>query len=134
MSSEERQKAVQNSRSCFLCLDRRHLIAKCRGKNFMYDLWQKHPILLCRNIQVESKSPVSVKIRKDESKETIPQLDETFGNLARTPNVLLQTLMVTLRGRDMTSPRKHFRANRFENHSRKIDVDKLFIYHLSHRV
>ncbi|GBL88545.1 hypothetical protein AVEN_159126-1 [Araneus ventricosus] len=33
MSSEERQKAVQNSRSCFLCLDRGHVIAKCREKN-----------------------------------------------------------------------------------------------------
>ncbi|GBN89370.1 hypothetical protein AVEN_139947-1 [Araneus ventricosus] len=34
----------------------------------------------------------------------------------------------------MGCPRKHFRANRFGNHSRKIDVEELFINHLSHRV
>ncbi|GBN04359.1 hypothetical protein AVEN_214729-1 [Araneus ventricosus] len=31
-----------------------------------------------------------------------------------------------------TSPLKHFRANRFGSHSRKIDVEKLFMNHLSH--
>ncbi|GBM42541.1 hypothetical protein AVEN_3347-1 [Araneus ventricosus] len=100
MSSEERQKAVQNSRSCFLCLEKGHVIAKCRRKTSCVICGKKHHILLCRNIQAGSKSPVSVNIRKNESKETVPQRDETLANLARTPNVLLQTLMVTLRGRD----------------------------------
>ncbi|GBN78708.1 hypothetical protein AVEN_215149-1 [Araneus ventricosus] len=100
MSTEERQKAVQNSRSCFLCLEKGHVIAKCRRKTSCVICGKKHHILLCRNIQAGSKSPVSVNIRKDESKETVIQRDETLANLARTPNVLLQTLMVTLRGRD----------------------------------
>ncbi|GBM13243.1 hypothetical protein AVEN_61738-1, partial [Araneus ventricosus] len=100
MSTEERQKAVQNSRSCFLCLEKGHVIAKCRRKTSCVICGKKHHILLCRNIQAGSKSPVSVNIRKDEGKETVTQRDETLANLARTPNVLLQTLMVTLRGRD----------------------------------
>ncbi|GBN70483.1 hypothetical protein AVEN_93934-1 [Araneus ventricosus] len=100
MSSEKRQKAVQNSRSCFLCLEKGHVIAKCRRKTSCGICGKKHHILLCRNIQARTKSPVSVNVRKDESKETVPQRDETLANLARTPNVLLQTLMVTLRGRD----------------------------------
>ncbi|GBN14932.1 hypothetical protein AVEN_249823-1 [Araneus ventricosus] len=100
MSTEERQKAVQNSRSCFLCLEKGHVIAKCRRKTSCVICGKKHHILLCRNIQAGSKSPVSVNIRKDESKETVTQRDETLANLARTPNVLLRTLMVTLKGRD----------------------------------
>ncbi|GBM92389.1 hypothetical protein AVEN_213228-1 [Araneus ventricosus] len=34
----------------------------------------------------------------------------------------------------ISCPRKYFRANRFGNHSRKIDVDNLLMNHLSHRV
>ncbi|GBM20292.1 hypothetical protein AVEN_195855-1 [Araneus ventricosus] len=108
MSSEERQKAVQNSRSCFLCLEKEHVIAKCRRKTSCVICGKKHHILLCRNIQ---SAPVSVNIRKDESKETVTQRDETLANLARTPNVLLQTLMVTLRGRD--KKRQYRRYYRF---------------------
>ncbi|GBN83113.1 hypothetical protein AVEN_91017-1 [Araneus ventricosus] len=100
MSSEEKQKAVQNSRSCFLCLEKGHVIAKCRRKTSCMICGKKHGIHLCRNIQAGSKSPVSVNIRKGESKETVPQRDETLANLVRTPNLLLQTLMVTLRGQD----------------------------------
>ncbi|GBO46086.1 hypothetical protein AVEN_155316-1 [Araneus ventricosus] len=106
MPSEERQKAVQNSRSCYLCLEKGHVIAKCRRKTSCVICGKKHHILLCRNIQAGSKSPISVNIRKDESKETVPQRDETLANLARTPNVLLQTLMVTLRGRDKKKKRQ----------------------------
>ncbi|GBN97879.1 hypothetical protein AVEN_172579-1 [Araneus ventricosus] len=80
-----------------LCLKKGHVIAKCRRKTSCVICGKKHHILLCRNIQ---SAPVSVNIRKDGSKETVPQRDETLANLTRTPNVLLQTLMVTLRGRD----------------------------------
>ncbi|XP_035226387.1 uncharacterized protein LOC118198745 [Stegodyphus dumicola] len=60
MTSEERQKAVLNSRSCFLCLDRKHVIAKCKKRTSCVICGKKHHILLCRNIQAESKSPVPV--------------------------------------------------------------------------
>ncbi|GBM36320.1 hypothetical protein AVEN_163254-1 [Araneus ventricosus] len=69
MSTEERQKAVQNSRSCFLCLEKGHVIAKCKRKTSCVICGKKHHILLCRNIQAGSKSPVSVNIRKDETSQ-----------------------------------------------------------------
>ncbi|GFT60091.1 uncharacterized protein NPIL_313491 [Nephila pilipes] len=37
---------------------------------------------------------------RDENTDAVPQRDEILANLARTPNVFLQTLMVTLKGRD----------------------------------
>ncbi|XP_035205732.1 uncharacterized protein LOC118180771 [Stegodyphus dumicola] len=100
MTSEERQKAVLNSRSCFLCLDRKHVIAKCKKRTSCVICGKKHHILLCRNIQAESKSPVPVSTNKDENTDAVPERDETLANLARTTNVFLQTLTVTLKGRD----------------------------------
>ncbi|XP_035227506.1 uncharacterized protein LOC118199704 [Stegodyphus dumicola] len=100
MTSEERQKAVLNSRSCFLCLDRKHVIAKCKKRTSCVICGKKHHILLCRNIQAESKSPVPVSMNKDENTDAVPERDETLANLARTTNVFLQTLTVTLKGRD----------------------------------
>ncbi|GBN34142.1 hypothetical protein AVEN_268663-1 [Araneus ventricosus] len=106
MSSEERQNAVQNSRSYFIWSEKGHVVAKRGSKTTCVICGKKHHMLLCRNIQAGSKSPVSVNIRKDERKETVPQRDQTLANLARTSNVLLQTLMDTLTGRDKKNAKR----------------------------
>lgn len=90
---KEREILVERSHCCFLCLRSGHQVRQCNVKAGCLSCGKRHHILLCRNMQ--SKSSSSDKVVASEEKS---EKDTALANISKSPNVMLQTLMVIIRG------------------------------------
>lgn len=95
MSIKDRVNLVEKSGCCFLCLKPGHQVRKCYSKVTCLGCEKRHHILLCHNIKQQTILPTGKEISEIESS---PNGDQALANVSKSPNVMLLTLTVLIRG------------------------------------
>ncbi|GBM26228.1 hypothetical protein AVEN_22784-1 [Araneus ventricosus] len=95
LALQERQSAVQNVRCCFLCLKEGHSVRTCQFKLNCQLCGENHNLLLCRNLSRQNFSRFE---KEEKGQEREVHQDEALVNISKVSAVVLQTLVVIVRG------------------------------------
>lgn len=94
LTYDQKKQILIKKGGCFKCLKLNHISATCRARCVCTICGGSHNFLLCRNnYKIQSSIP------SNQKNETITtQSEQTLANISSSPCVLLQTLVVLLRG------------------------------------
>ncbi|XP_067121310.1 uncharacterized protein [Centruroides vittatus] len=96
LTLDQRKQILIKRGACFKCLKLNHISSSCRAKCSCTVCGKPHHVLLCRNSRKVSPNNASV----GEGDGAPPVCEQALANVSSTPRVLLQTLVVILRGEE----------------------------------
>ncbi|KAF8793905.1 hypothetical protein HNY73_001936 [Argiope bruennichi] len=94
LPGDQRKDILRKKGGCFRCLKINHISSSCKSRIKCLNCGRLHHHLLCNNNQTQSPKEIT----KSKPVNDIPVEDQTLANVSSSPHVLLQTLVVHLRG------------------------------------
>ncbi|XP_055941925.1 uncharacterized protein LOC129971971 [Argiope bruennichi] len=94
LPGDQRKDILRKKGGCFRCLKINHISSSCKSRIKCLNCGRLHHYLLCNNNQTQSPKEIT----KSKPVNDIPVEDQTLANVSSSPHVLLQTLVVHLRG------------------------------------
>ncbi|XP_023217501.1 uncharacterized protein LOC111619908 [Centruroides sculpturatus] len=96
LTLDQRKQILIKRGACFKCLKLNHISSSCRAKCSCTVCGKPHHVLLCRNNR--KVSPNNTSVGEGDGASTV--CEQALANVSSTPRVLLQTLVVILRGEE----------------------------------